>query len=36
MNYSLFIIVMKEMVAMEAKGQPRVAPVVSPLIYSQS
>jgi hypothetical protein len=31
-NYSLFIMLLKEMVSMESKGQPGVAPKVSPLL----
>jgi hypothetical protein len=33
MNYSLFIMVMKEMMSMEAKGQPGAAPATSLLLY---
>jgi hypothetical protein len=29
-NYSLFIMLLKEMVSMESKGQPGAAPAVSP------
>jgi hypothetical protein len=35
-NYSLFIMLLKEMVSMESKGQPRAAPSVYPLLSSQS
>jgi hypothetical protein len=35
MNYSLFIMVMKEMMSMEEKGQPRAATAASPLQSSQ-
>jgi hypothetical protein len=34
MNYSLFIMVLKEMVSMEVKGQPGAAPAASPLLSS--
>jgi hypothetical protein len=33
-NYSLFIMLLKEMVSMELEGQPGVAPVACPLLYS--
>jgi hypothetical protein len=36
MKYSIFIMVMKEMVLMEAKGQPGAALVASPLLSSES
>jgi hypothetical protein len=36
MNYSLFIMVIKEMMLMEAKGQPRAALTSSPLLPSKS
>jgi hypothetical protein len=36
MNYSLFIIVLKEIVSIESKGQLGAAPAASPLISSQS
>jgi hypothetical protein len=36
MNYSLFIMVLKEMVSMEGKGQPGAAPAMSPLLSLQS
>jgi hypothetical protein len=35
-NYSLFIMLMKEMVSMESKGKPGAAPAASPLLSSQS
>jgi hypothetical protein len=35
MNYFLFIMVMKEMMSMEVKGQHGVALAASPLLYSQ-
>jgi hypothetical protein len=35
-NYSLFIMVLKEMMSMESKGQPGEAPTASPLLSSQS
>jgi hypothetical protein len=35
MKYSLFIMVMKEMMSMEAKGQMGAAPAASPLLSSQ-
>jgi hypothetical protein len=35
-NYSLFIMVLEKMVSMETKGQPEAAPIVSPLLSSQS
>jgi hypothetical protein len=34
--YSLFIMLLKEMVLMELKGQPGAAPAASPLLSSQS
>jgi hypothetical protein len=33
-NYSLFIMLLKEMVSMEPEGQPGAAPVVCPLLDS--
>jgi hypothetical protein len=36
MNYSLFIMVMKEKMSMEAKGQPGADLATSPLLSSQS
>jgi hypothetical protein len=36
MNYSLFIMVTKEMVSMEVKGQQGMALAASPLLSSQS
>jgi hypothetical protein len=35
MKYSLFIVVMKETMSMEAKGQMGAAPAASPLLSSQ-
>jgi hypothetical protein len=35
-NYSLFIMLLKEMVLMESKGQPGAAPAASPILSSQS
>jgi hypothetical protein len=35
-NYSLFIMLLKEMMPMESKGQPGAAPAVSLLLSSQS
>jgi hypothetical protein len=35
-NYSLFIMLLKEMVLMELKGQPRVDPAAAPLLFPQS
>jgi hypothetical protein len=35
-NYSLFIILLKEMMSMESKGQLGAAPAASPLLSSQS
>jgi hypothetical protein len=35
-NYSLFIMLLKDMVSMESKGQPEAAPVASPLLSLQS
>jgi hypothetical protein len=35
-NCSLFIMLLKEMVSMELKGQPKVASAASPLLSSQS
>jgi hypothetical protein len=34
MNYSLFIMMVKEMVSMEANGQPGAAPAAPPLLSS--
>jgi hypothetical protein len=34
MNYSLFIMVLKETILMEMKGQPGAAPTASPLLSS--
>jgi hypothetical protein len=31
-NYSLFIMVLKEMMSMESRGQPRAAPAAAPLL----
>jgi hypothetical protein len=31
-NYSLFIMLLKEMISMESKGQPGAASVASPLL----
>jgi hypothetical protein len=36
MNYSLFIMVMKKMMSLEAKGQSGVAHAASPLLFSDS
>jgi hypothetical protein len=36
MNYSVFIMVLKEMMSMESKGQPGAASAASPLLSSQS
>jgi hypothetical protein len=36
MNYFLFIMMMKEMISMEAKGQPGATPAVYPLLSLQS
>jgi hypothetical protein len=33
-NYSLVMMLLKEMVSVESKGQPGVAPIVSPLLSS--
>jgi hypothetical protein len=33
-NYSLFIMLLKEMASMESNGQPTAAPVASPLLSS--
>jgi hypothetical protein len=35
-NYSLFIMLMKEIVSMESKGKSGAAPAASPLLSSQS
>jgi hypothetical protein len=35
-NYSLFIMLLKEMMSMESKGKPGAAPTVSPLLSSRS
>jgi hypothetical protein len=35
-NYSLFIMVLKEMMSVESNGESRAAPVASPLLSSQS
>jgi hypothetical protein len=34
MNYSLFIMVLKEMMSMDSKGKPGEAPEASPLLSS--
>jgi hypothetical protein len=35
-NYSLLIMLLKEMMSMESKGKPGAAPAASPLLSSQS